>query len=122
MRQVIPLDSCFRRNDIHWTEFAMNSRNEIWGKIFKKKKEIVSREIAGETILVPISGKLADMQRIFSLNPVAEYIWNQLNGKRNLQEISGNILSVFDVNKEQVYADVQEFIAELLKEDLITQE
>lgn len=100
----------------------MNSRTEIWGKIFKKKKEIVSREIAGETILVPISGKLADMQRIFSLNPVAEYIWNQLNGKRNLQEISGNIPSVFDVNKEQVYADVHEFIAELLKEDLITQE
>ena len=79
----------------------MNLRNEIWGKIFKKKKEIVSREIAGETILVPISGKLADMQRIFSLNPVAEYIWNQLNGKRNLQEISGNILSVFDVKKNR---------------------
>ena len=100
----------------------MNSRTEIWGKIFKKKKEIVSREIAGETILVPISGKLADMQRIFSMNPVAEYIWSQLNGKRNLQEISDCIPSVFDVNKEQVYADVQEFIAELLKEDLITQE
>lgn len=100
----------------------MNLKNKIWGKIFKKKKEIVSREIAGETILVPISGKLADMQRIFSLNPVAEYIWNQLNGERNLQEISSSIPSVFDVNKEQAYADVQEFIAELLKEDLITQE
>ncbi len=98
----------------------MNLKNEIWGRIFKKKKEIVSREIAGETILVPISGKLADMQRIFSLNPVAEYIWNQLNGERNLQEISDSILSVFDMEKEQVDADVQEFIAELLKEDLIT--
>mgnify|MGYP001248555881 CR=1 FL=1 len=98
----------------------MNLKNEIWGKIFKKKKEIVSREIAGETILVPISGKLADMQRIFSLNPVAEYIWNQLNGERNLQEIRSSIPSVFDVKKEQADADVQEFIAELLKEDLIT--
>lgn len=98
----------------------MNLKNEIWWKIFKKKKEIVSREIAGETILVPIRGKLADMQRIFSLNPVAEYIWNQLNGKRNLQEISDSIPSVFDVGKEQVDADVQEFIAKLLKEDLIT--
>ncbi len=62
------------------------------------------------------------MQRIFSLNPVAEYIWNQLNGERNLQEISSSIPSVFDVNKDQADADVQEFIAELLKEDLITQE
>lgn len=98
----------------------MNSTSEIMQKVFRKKEEIVSRKIAGETILVPISGKLADMQRIFSLNPVAEYIWNQLNGKRDLQEISSSILSVFNVEKGQADADVQEFIDELLKEDLIT--
>lgn len=89
-------------------------------KVFRKKQEIVARKIAGEMILVPISGKLADMQRIFSLNPVAEYIWNQLNGERDLQEISSGVLSVFDIEKEQAEADVQEFIGELLKEDLIT--
>ena len=98
----------------------MNSTSEIMQKVFRKKEEIVSRKIAGETILVPISGKLADMQRIFSLNPVAEYIWNQLNGERDLQEISSSILSVFNVEKEQADVDVQEFIGELLKEDLIT--
>jgi len=98
----------------------MNSTSEIMQKVFRKKEEIVSRKIAGETILVPISGKLADMQRIFSLSPVAEYIWNQLNGERNLQEISSSILSVFDVEKEQADADVQEFIGELLEKELIT--
>ena len=98
----------------------MNSGGEIWGKIFKKKKEIVSRAIAGETILVPISGKLADMQRIFSLNPVAEYIWHQLNGERDLQEIRNGVLETFDVQQKQADEDIQEFIAALLKEALIT--
>lgn len=97
----------------------MTSKSEIWGKIFKKKKEIVSRAIAGETILVPISGKLADMQRIFSLNPVAEYIWSQLNGERTLQEIRNGVLSAFDVHKKQADADIEEFIDALLKENLI---
>lgn len=99
----------------------MDAKREIWEKLFKKKKEIVSRKIAGETILVPISGKLADMERIFSLNPVAEYIWHQLDGGKNLQEISESILSIFDAEKEQVDTDIQEFIAELLKEELITE-
>jgi hypothetical protein len=86
------------------------------------RKEIVAREIAGETLLIPISGKLANLQRIYSLNPVAEYIWNQLNGMRSLQEISENVLSVFEVEREQLDEDLQEFIAELVKENLITAE
>lgn len=88
-------------------------------KVFKKKEQIVSRKIAGETILVPIRGELADMQRIFSLNPVAEYIWQQLDGKRSLKEVRNGILERFDAGKEKADADLQEFIAELLEADLI---
>jgi hypothetical protein len=98
----------------------MNSTSEIMEKVFRKKKEIVARRIAGETILVPITGKLANMQRIFSLNPVGEYIWHQLDGKKNLKEIGEGIIFTFDVNKEQADIDIEEFIVELTKADLIT--
>ena len=94
--------------------------NHILQSVFRKNTEIVSREIARETILVPISGQLADLQRIFTLNPLAEYIWQHLDGERNLQEIANSIVSTFDVQKEQVVADLQEFIPALLKENLIT--
>ena len=67
-----------------------------------------------------MKGKLADMQRIFSLNPVAEHIWNQLDGKKSLQEISDSLLSHFDADKKQVDEDIQEFVDELLKQKLIT--
>ena len=97
----------------------MNSKSQLWETVFKKQDEIVSREIAGETILVPVSGKVADMQRIFSLNTVAEYIWKQIDGKKNLREISDSILTIFDVQKEQADSDIQDFITELQKEDLI---
>jgi hypothetical protein len=88
-------------------------------EVFKKREEIVAREIAGETILVPIRGRLADMQNIFSLNPVAEYIWRHLNGVKSVEEISMKILENYDMEKEEVDKDLHEFINDLLKEDLI---
>ena len=99
---------------------AKDLSNTRLQNVFIKNEEIVSRKIAGETILVPISGQLADLQRIFSLNPLAEYTWQHLDGKRTLQEIVNSIVSTFEVQQEQAVADLQEFISELLKENLIT--
>ena len=95
----------------------MNAGGDM--RTFRKKEEIVTRKIAGETILVPIRGSLADMQKIFSLNPVGEFIWQEINGQKNLQQISESIQSVFDVSQEEADTDVQDFITELLREGLI---
>lgn len=97
----------------------MGSSQEIWGKVFRKREEIVSREIAGETILVPIKGKLADMQRIFAVDDVAEYIWQQLDGERKAADIRNGVMDLYDVGKEQAESDISEFIDALLKADLI---
>ncbi len=88
---------------------------------FKKQEDIVSRNIAGETIIVPIRGKLADMQRIFVVSSVAEYIWQNLDGKKSLDEICDDIVVHFNVKKEQAVADLQEFIIELLEAGLVVE-
>ena len=93
--------------------------NDTLKKIYKRKDDIVHRRIAGETILVPIRGSLADMQKIFSLNPIGELIWQDLDGSRSLQQISEDIQSSFEVTKEEAGADLEAFIAELLREGLI---
>ncbi len=90
-------------------------------KIYKKKDDIVSREIAGESILVPIRGKLVDMQKIFSLESVAEFVWQNIDGKNNLSDISSRILDTFEVERKQAEADLLEFINELLEAGLITE-
>jgi len=97
----------------------IHNSGDMWRQRFKKRGEIVSRKIAGETILVPIRGRLADMQRIFSLNPVAECIWEQIDGQKKLGDIRNRVLCLFEVGKELADSDIEEFIAELLKEDLI---
>ena len=87
--------------------------------VFSKTAEIITRDIADETILVPIKGKLADMERIYSLDPVSEYIWNKLDGKKKLSDIHKGILEKFDVDNQQAQQDVLEFIGELAREGLV---
>ena len=82
----------------------------------------MSRSIAGETLIVPIRGKLADMQRIFVLDSsVAQYIWHHLDGKKSLNEIRDGIVADFDVEEKQAETDLQEFIGELLDAGLIVE-
>lgn len=99
----------------------MASSRDVLGKTFKKNKSIVSRKVADEMLLVPVRGHLADMERIFTLNPVAEHIWEQLDGERQMEEIRDSILDTFDVAEEEAEADISEFIGDLLTADLIVE-
>jgi hypothetical protein len=100
-------------------ESTENSDLEMWGRLYRREDHIVAREIAGEMILVPIRGNLADMQRIFSLNPVAAYIWEHLDGGTRLEDVCRGMMADFKVEKEQAKADIQDFISDLLDANLI---
>ena len=89
------------------------------GSIFRKRGETVARSIAGETILVPVRGDLADMQRIFSLDPVAAFLWEQLDGTLDLKIILDRVIEDFEVEREDAASDIRDFIAELLEAGLI---
>jgi hypothetical protein len=83
---------------------------DSWSRIYQREENIVSREIAGETILVPIRGKLADMQNIFTLNTVGAYIWDQLDGINSLAQILDSLLDQFEVDRQEAEEDILEFI------------
>jgi hypothetical protein len=85
----------------------------------RKKEDLLTRQIAGETIVVPIRGKLADMQRIFALNPVAEFIWERMDGHKSVAEISGELSDRFEVSETQARSDVLAFVSELAEAGLI---
>ena len=90
-----------------------------WATVFGKRDEVVSREIAGETILVPIRGRLVELQRVFSVNPVGAHIWQELDGKKSLAEIRDSVLEAFEVERDQADADIRDFVAELVEAELV---
>ncbi len=93
--------------------------SELGAKIFARNKDVVSRKIGGELFLVPVKGRLADMEKIFTLTSVAEFIWDRLDGQRSVGEIRDEVIAEFDVAQEQADSDIREFIAELSDSGLI---
>ncbi len=82
-------------------------------RVLRRKPEIVTRRVAGESLLIPIRGRLADLQRIFALDPVAEHVWSRLDGVADLDAILRSVLDNFDVGEEQARRDIGEFVAAL---------
>jgi hypothetical protein len=87
--------------------------------ILRPAGEIVRREIAGETILVPVRGRTADMRRIFSLNPTAAFLWQRLDGKRTVSQLLAELLDAFAAPPEAARADIEAFLARALEEGLL---
>jgi len=88
--------------------------------VYCKNPDVVSRGILDETILVPICGRLADMQNIYALETVGAFIWNHLDGHSSLDTIHLRIQEEFSIDADQAKTDLAKFVDELVKADLIT--
>ena len=84
-------------------------------RVFGKRSDVVFREVAGENLLVPIRGELADLERIFSVNAVGGCIWALLDGRRSLDDITKTVCQRFDGSEPgRVESDVAAFVDDLV--------
>jgi hypothetical protein len=83
-------------------------------RIYRRTVEVVTRDVAGQTLLVPLRGHLADLKRIYSLGPVAARLWEGLDGRRSLRVIvREDVLPVFEVTEAEAARDAESFVREL---------
>ncbi len=90
-------------------------------RIYRRREEMVTREIAGEVILVPVRGKLAQLQRIFVLNPIGAYIWQRLDGESDLAAIHRGLVDAFEVTVGEAEADLLEYLGALEDAGLVAE-
>jgi hypothetical protein len=83
------------------------------------KKELITREIAGETILVPVGKTVYESHGLFVLNELGAFIWDILPRVNSEEEICKAVLEEYDVSPEVVAADVAEFLGQLRQMDII---
>ncbi len=80
---------------------------------YRKSPSIVSREIAGETILVPIRQNVGDLESIYTLNETAAFAWALIDGQQSAQAIRDQIVAGFEVGVEEAEQDLLELLAQL---------
>ena len=87
---------------------------------YRRAASVVCRRIAGEYLLVPVSGELAGLQVIFTLNPVGHCIWESLAEERTAEDLQRRLAERFDVEAAEARRDVDSFLDSLAEEGLVT--
>lgn len=88
-------------------------------RALRRANDIVQREVAGETFLVPIRGHLADLQELFVLNEVGRWLWERFDGGCPLDELVNGVAAEFDVDQETARRDSASFVQQLLEAELV---
>ena len=83
------------------------------------KKELIKRDIAGDTILVPVGKTVYDSNGLFILNELGAFIWDVLPRANDEAEICQAVLDEYDVSADVAAKDVAEFLTKLRKLDII---
>lgn len=81
--------------------------------LYVRSKSVVSRAIAGETLIVPIRKGVGDLASIYSLNPVASAIWSVIQTPRAADDIAGVLQNEFAAESSQIQSDVRAFLEEM---------
>lgn len=89
-------------------------------ELYVRSDVVVSRVIAGETLIVPISKGVGDLASIYSLNPVASTIWEAISRPRTKDEIVQLVANEFNAELQQIERDVEAFLVEMESAHLVT--
>jgi hypothetical protein len=87
--------------------------------IFVRSRTVVSRRVAGETLIVPVRGKVGDLASIYSFNGTGSLIWETLAIPHGIHELVNAVEREYDVERAQAERDVLQFLNDMLAVGLV---
>lgn len=85
----------------------------------KIKTGYLLRDIAGQTIVVPIGAEAVKFNGIVTLNKTGRVLWNALLVEKSVEELVQVLLSQFDVDEATALRDVIAFVDKLKNANLL---
>jgi len=71
---------------------------------------VVFRRINEECLLIPLTDNIADMDSLYRLNETGVFIWEQIDGERDIRDITARMAEEFDVGPDEAEKDILEFL------------
>jgi hypothetical protein len=88
-------------------------------KCYTKNSDLVTRNVAGETIIVPVKNNVGDLNSIYTLNEIGTLIWDLIDGKNSVNQIVIVVHNAYEVTLERAKKDTIEFLNSLEVSGLI---
>jgi Coenzyme PQQ synthesis protein D (PqqD) len=88
-------------------------------RVFRRSDSLVTRDLAGEKVIIPVRGKVGDLGSIYTLNSVGSDVWKLVDGRRNVAEIVSAIGEEYEVDFETLSTDVRALLTDMFQEGLI---
>jgi hypothetical protein len=82
----------------------------VLDKAFVKDDDLMTRTIAGETLIVPVRNRIGDLSSIYTLNEVGARVWQLVDGQTPVAKIVQTITSEYEVSAEEAAADITELL------------
>ena len=77
------------------------------------KSKFIAREVGNELIIVPLSGNVAQMNVLFTMNETAKFIWENISEKTRVEDIENAMTDTFDIDKETAKKDILVFLTQM---------
>jgi hypothetical protein len=97
-----------RTESVSGTELIENDEDSHLEQVFVRSKTVVSRCVAGETLIVPVRGKVGDLASIYSFN-----------GTKTVAQLVGAVEQEYAVEHKRAEQDVHRFLDDMLSVDLV---
>lgn len=79
----------------------------------KVNHDVVLREIAGETFLIPIGETVLKYNGLIRVNQLEAELWELLRQGTSLEELVHTMMTVYDVQERALREDILEFLDKL---------
>ena len=79
----------------------------------KIKKELLKREIGGESFLVPMGKTVYDANGLFVLTELGAFIWDLLPQAESEEDLLRAILEEYEVDEATARADIAQYLEKL---------
>jgi len=80
---------------------------------YERNPDFIFRTIADEAVLVPIRQQVADMECIYTMNPVGAFVWQRLEAPATQAELRAALLEEYAAEPEVIAADLEDFLSEM---------
>ena len=86
---------------------------------FIRSQSVVARVVSGETLIVPIRGKVGDLASIYSFNGTGTLIWKLLDSPKTIAQLAESVVQEYEVDAAQAERDVASFVSEMKSVGLV---